>query len=48
MVIFSNFATKDMRERALLLGADAVFDKSTEIEGLLRFLEETERAVDRS
>ncbi len=49
LVIFSNFATKDMRERApLLLGADAVFDKSTEIEGLLRFLEETERAVDRS
>jgi len=48
MVIFSNFATPDMRERAMLLGADAVFDKSTEIEGLLRFLEETERAADRT
>jgi two-component system OmpR family response regulator len=39
VVIFSNFATNEVRRRALLLGADAVFDKSTEVDGLLDFLE---------
>lgn len=40
VVILSNYATVEIRRQAELLGADAVFDKSTEIEGLLDFLEE--------
>jgi two-component system OmpR family response regulator len=39
VVIFSNYATEEVRRRALDLGADAVFDKSTEVDGLLDFLE---------
>lgn len=39
VIIFSNYATDEIRRRALELGADAVFDKSTEIDGLLDFLE---------
>lgn len=39
VVIFSNYATDEIRRRALTLGADAVFDKSTEVDGLLDFLE---------
>ena len=37
MVIFSNFATQDMRRRCAQLGVDAVFDKSTEIDDLLAY-----------
>ena len=37
MVIFSNYATREMRLRCAELGADAVFDKSTEIDALLTF-----------
>ena len=40
VVIFSNYATDEIRQRAFVLGADAVFDKSTEIDGLLDFLEQ--------
>lgn len=39
VVIFSNYATEEVRRRALMLGADAVFDKSTEVDSLLDFLE---------
>ena len=39
VVIFSNYATSDIKERAEALGADAVFDKSTDVEGLVLFLE---------
>lgn len=39
VILFSNYATDEMRRRALELGADAIFDKSTEIDGLLDFLE---------
>lgn len=39
VIIFSNYATEEVRKRAADLGADAIFDKSTEIEGLLDFLE---------
>jgi two-component system OmpR family response regulator len=39
VVIFSNYATEEIRRRATELGADAIFDKSTEIDGLLDFLE---------
>jgi two-component system, OmpR family, response regulator len=37
MVVLSNHATKDVRWRCAQLGADAVFDKSTEIDALLDF-----------
>jgi DNA-binding NarL/FixJ family response regulator len=39
IVIFSNYATEEIRRRAAQLGADAMFDKSTEIDSLLDFLE---------
>jgi two-component system OmpR family response regulator len=35
--VLSNYATPDMRIRCRQLGADAVFDKATEIEDLIDF-----------
>lgn len=32
VVVLSNYATDDMRNRCLACGADAIFDKSTELE----------------
>jgi DNA-binding NarL/FixJ family response regulator len=37
MVVFSNYATREMRARCAQLGVDAVFDKSTEIEALVNY-----------
>lgn len=37
MVIFSNYATREIRSRCAQLGVDAVFDKSTEIDDLLAY-----------
>lgn len=37
MVVLSNHATNDVRWRCAELGADAVFDKSTEIDALVDF-----------
>ena len=37
-VIFSNYATAEMRNQCLRLGADRVFDKSTEIDAFLDYL----------
>ena len=37
MVILSNHATNDVRWRCTQLGADAVFDKSTEIDALVDY-----------
>ncbi|MEO6291174.1 MAG: response regulator [Burkholderiaceae bacterium] len=37
VVVLSNYATADVRKRCTQLGADAVFDKSTEIEALMDF-----------
>ncbi|HSH89371.1 MAG TPA: response regulator [Ramlibacter sp.] len=37
MVVLSNHATQDVRWRCAQLGADAVFDKSTEIEKLVDY-----------
>lgn len=37
MVVLSNHATCDVRWRCQQLGADAVFDKSTEIEDLVEY-----------
>jgi len=37
MVVFSNYATREMRRRCAELGVDAVFYKSTEIDDLLAY-----------
>jgi two-component system, OmpR family, response regulator len=37
VVVLSNYATVDMRKRCLQLGADAVFDKSNEIDALVEY-----------
>ena len=37
MIILTNYATPDTRRRCLGMGADAVFDKSTELEALFDF-----------
>ena len=37
VVVLSNYATIDMRKRCLQLGADAVFDKSNEIDALVDY-----------
>jgi len=37
VVVLSNYATADMRQRCIELGADAVFDKSNEIDALVEY-----------
>ncbi|NML43818.1 response regulator [Ramlibacter sp. G-1-2-2] len=37
VVVLSNYATDDMRQRCARLGADAVFDKSNEIDALVDY-----------
>jgi two-component system OmpR family response regulator len=37
MVVLSNYATPEMRRKCALLGADAVFDKATEVEDLIDY-----------
>ena len=37
VVVLSNYATADMRERSRRLGADAFFDKSAEIDQLVAY-----------
>jgi two-component system, OmpR family, response regulator len=37
MVVLTNYATADIRQRAAALGADAVFDKSTELDALIDY-----------
>lgn len=37
VVVLSNYATADMRKRCLQLGADAIFDKSNEIDALVEY-----------
>jgi two-component system, OmpR family, response regulator len=41
IVVLTNYATADIRSRCMVLGADAVFDKSNEIERLLDFCSDT-------
>ncbi|MCU4117981.1 response regulator transcription factor [Variovorax sp. N23] len=43
VVVLSNYATADMRERSRVLGADAFFDKSAEIDQLLEYFEHAHR-----
>ena len=40
VVLLTNYATPEIRERSVALGADAVFDKSTELDRLLSFCTE--------
>lgn len=40
LVVLTNYATPDMRQRCLQLGADRVFDKSAELEELLGYCDE--------
>ena len=37
LIVLSNYATADMRKRCTELGADAVFDKSNEIDALVDY-----------
>lgn len=37
MVVFSNYATADVRHRCIALGADQIFDKSNEVEALVEY-----------
>lgn len=46
VIVLTNYATPAVRERCLAIGADAVFDKSNEIDEFTRYaLEEVERAA---
>jgi len=47
MVVFSNHATKEVRRRCEQLGADAVFDKSTEIDALLDYCDQQREVAER-
>ena len=42
VVVLSNYATRDMRTRCHELGADAVFDKSNEIDALVAYCMQAE------
>ena len=37
-IVFSNYADATIRKRCAQLGVDAVFDKSTEVDGLMEYL----------
>ncbi|MFT3849801.1 MAG: response regulator [Propionivibrio sp.] len=38
-IVLTNFATQDVRNRCLELGADAIFDKSSELEQMMQYCE---------
>lgn len=40
LVVLSNYATRDIRQRCMGLGADRIFDKSAEVEELLAYGEQ--------
>ncbi len=45
VVVLTNYATSDIRRRSMALGADAVFDKSSELDELFAYcIAETARA----
>jgi len=48
MVVLSNYATPEMRRKCAMLGADAVFDKATEVEDLIDFCVRQRQALFRS
>lgn len=45
VVVLSNYATPDIRQRCAQLGVDAVFDKSNEIENLVAFCTQCSRSM---
>lgn len=45
-VVFSSYATPAMRVKCLALGADRLFDKSTEIDGLIAYCERLAQGTD--
>jgi len=45
VVILTNYATPEIRTRSVALGADAVFDKSTELDGLIDYCIEQTRKL---
>jgi len=47
VIVLSNYATADIRQRCAQLGVDAVFDKSNEIDALVTYcLEQCQHAED--
>ena len=44
IVVLSNYATPDMRKICMSLGADAVFDKSREVDALIDYCSELARS----
>lgn len=46
VVLLTNYATPEIRKRAIELGADAVFDKSCEIDALREYCVEHTRHID--
>jgi DNA-binding NarL/FixJ family response regulator len=46
VVVLSNYATADIRQRCVQLGVDAVFDKSNEIDALLDYCRQQSDALD--
>ena len=45
VVVLSNYATADIRQRCAQLGVDAVFDKSNEIDALVEYCLEQNAAI---
>jgi DNA-binding NarL/FixJ family response regulator len=45
LVVLSNYATPDMRRRCHELGADRVFDKSSELDELIGYCDELSRQL---
>lgn len=46
VIVLTNYATPAMRQRCLAVGADAVFDKATEIDEFTRYaIDEVERVT---
>lgn len=43
-VVLTNYATPDMRDRCAQLGADQVFDKSSELDDLIDYCDQLARA----
>lgn len=47
LVVFSNYATPELRQRCLELGATRVFDKSNEIDDLIAYCAQLSECLDR-
>jgi two-component system, OmpR family, response regulator len=45
IIVLSNYATPEVRQRCIKLGADAVFDKSNDIDALLAYCNQQSPAI---